>query len=243
MRGESWKSKTNETWAKYPISSIHNNERTANRRSTRSHTDHNTTAKQTHKYQRGERKPTTTTTTTTTTTILPIASLRFISRKMTHLSERIIPHLGGLGRDPSLCCSHSPQPALLGQETSLHGVPAPEDTPKRFAHSGNYDTPMKKKYARAWESDDQRVWESGSLGVWESASLRVWESGSLRNWESESLEVSWSTDLRHWEDGIGEHDSPRIKESEKLSLWESEKMKFMNLKSWWSENNHRGFFE
>ena len=43
----------------------------------------------------------------------------------------------GRDRDPSLCCSHSPQPALLGQETSLHGVPAPEDTPKRTALSGN----------------------------------------------------------------------------------------------------------
>ena len=63
---------------------------------------------------------------------------------MTHLNERIIPHLGGVGRDPSLCCSHSPQPALLGQETSLHGVPAPEDTPKRTALSGNCDTPRKR---------------------------------------------------------------------------------------------------
>ena len=37
-------------------------------------------------------------------------------------------------------------PALLGQETSLHGAPAPEDTPNRIAHSGNYDTPGEKKY-------------------------------------------------------------------------------------------------
>ena len=97
-----------------------------------------------------QKKKTTTTTTTTTTititTIVPIASLRFLPRRMTHLSERIIPHLGGLGRDPSLCCSHSPQPALLGQETSLHGAPAPEDTPKRTAHSGKYDTPPAKNY-------------------------------------------------------------------------------------------------
>ena len=60
---------------------------------------------------------------------LHIASLRFISRKMNHLNERIISHLGGLGRDPSLCCSHSAQPALLSQYTSLHRVPTPEDTP------------------------------------------------------------------------------------------------------------------
>ena len=46
----------------------------------------------------------------------------------------IIPHLGGLGRDPSVCCSHSPQPAQLGQATSVHGVPTPEDTTKRVAH-------------------------------------------------------------------------------------------------------------
>ena len=64
---------------------------------------------------------------------------------MTHLSEWIIPHLGGLGRDPSLCCSHSPQPALLGQDTSLHGVPTTEDTPgaggtnKRYMRNTGYN--------------------------------------------------------------------------------------------------------
>jgi len=46
----------------------------------------------------------------------------------------IIPPLGGVGRDPSLCYSHPLQPAQLGQDTTLNGVPTPEDTTKRFAH-------------------------------------------------------------------------------------------------------------
>ena len=46
----------------------------------------------------------------------------------------IIPHLPGLGRDPSLCCSHPLQPAQLGQDTTLPGFPTPEDTTKRVAH-------------------------------------------------------------------------------------------------------------
>ena len=73
---------------------------------------------------------------------VPIASLRSVPRKINHLRERIIPVLGGLGQDPSLCCSHSPQPALLGQDTSLHGVPTTEENPKRTAHSGYRDTYM-----------------------------------------------------------------------------------------------------
>ena len=118
-----------------------------------------------------------TTTTTTTTTILPIASLRFISRKMTHLNERIIPHLGGLGRDPSLCCSHSPQPALLSQETSLHGVPAPEDTPKRTARSGNWDTRREHRYGgKVISTLRGGTWESLLLGPGSTESTPVLRS-------------------------------------------------------------------
>ena len=61
----------------------------------------------------------TTTTTTTTTTILPIASLRFLSRKMTHLIERIIPHLGGGFELHHFVVPIPRNPAQLGQDTSL----------------------------------------------------------------------------------------------------------------------------
>jgi len=80
---------------------------------------------------------------------------------MTHLSVWIIPHSGGGIEIHHFVIPIPRNPALLGQETSLHGVPAPEDTPKRTALSGNYDTPRKKKYGglgistlrgEAWES-------------------------------------------------------------------------------------------
>ena len=65
---------------------------------------------------------------------------------MTHLSDWIIPHLGGGIEIHHFVIPIPRNPALLGQETSLHGVPAPEDTPKRTALSGNCDTRGKKKY-------------------------------------------------------------------------------------------------
>ena len=49
-------------------------------------------------------------------------SLRFLSRNMTHLNERIIPYLGG-GRDPSLCCSHSPQPSPIRSRHIINMAP------------------------------------------------------------------------------------------------------------------------
>ena len=65
---------------------------------------------------------------------------------MTHLSDWIIPHLGGGIEIHHFVVPNPRNPALLGQETSLHGVPAPEDTPKRTAHSGNWDTHREWRY-------------------------------------------------------------------------------------------------
>ena len=42
------------------------------------------------------------------------------------------PQSGGKGQDLSICYSHSPQPARLGQDTSLHGVQT-KDTLGTFA--------------------------------------------------------------------------------------------------------------
>ena len=62
----------------------------------------------------------------------------------------IVPHLRGIGRDPSLCCSHSPQPAQLDEDTSLPGFPTLEDTTKRTAHSRNWDTHMDRDTHVRW---------------------------------------------------------------------------------------------
>ena len=53
---------------------------------------------------------------------------------------------GGFELQLRFLCSHSPQPAQLGQETTLHGVTATEDTQRQAAHSGKYDTPPAKNY-------------------------------------------------------------------------------------------------
>ena len=62
---------------------------------------------------------------------------------MTHLNERIIPHLGGGVEIHQFVVPIPRNPALLRQDTSLHGVPAPEDTHKRIALSADPDAPMK----------------------------------------------------------------------------------------------------
>ena len=76
----------------------------------------------------------------TTTTILPIASLRFLSRKMTHLSDWIIPHLGGRVEIHHFVVPIPRNPALLGQETSFTWRPGTGRYTKHSAHSGSYDT-------------------------------------------------------------------------------------------------------
>ena len=82
----------------------------------------------------------TTTTTTTTTTTLPIASPRFLSRKMNHLSERIIPHLEGRVEIHHFVVPIHRNPTLLCQETSFTWRPGAGRYSKYFAHSGSHDT-------------------------------------------------------------------------------------------------------
>ena len=74
------------------------------------------------------------------TTILPIASLRFLSRKMTHLSDWIIHHLGGRFEINPFVVPIPRNPALLGQETSFTWRPGTGRYTKHSAHSGSYDT-------------------------------------------------------------------------------------------------------
>ena len=62
---------------------------------------------------------------------------------MTHLSDWIIPHLGGGVEIHHFVVPNPRNPALLGQETPLHGVPAPEDTRRRIALLNDSDAPVK----------------------------------------------------------------------------------------------------
>ena len=54
---------------------------------------------------------------------------------MAKLIEWIIPHSGGEDQALSICYPHSLQPAQLDEDTSLHGVPTPDDTPRTLATS------------------------------------------------------------------------------------------------------------
>ena len=49
------------------------------------------------------------------------------------LIEWIIPHSGGEDQALSIGGTHPRQPAQLDEDTSLHGIPAPEDTPRTLA--------------------------------------------------------------------------------------------------------------
>ena len=64
---------------------------------------------------------------------------------MTHLSDWIIPHLNDGVEIHHFVVPNPRNPTLLGQETPLHGVPAPEDTHRRIALLDDSDAPVEEQ--------------------------------------------------------------------------------------------------
>ena len=111
---------------------------------------------------------------------------------MNHLSDWIIPHLGGRFEINHFVVPIPRNPALLGQETSFTWRPGTGRYTKHSAHSGRYDTPQQSA-----TSSRVRLCDSETPRLWDSKTPKLWDSEALRFWNSETL-IADSGILRLW---------------------------------------------
>ena len=99
---------------------------------------------------------------------------------MNHLSDWIIPHLGGAGRDQSLCCSHTPQPSPIRSRNIVHMASRHRKTHRAFCTFWQVCYSPAKCYFIS--SATLRLQDSETLSLRDFEILKLWDSETPKHW-------------------------------------------------------------